>query len=904
MFRYKNFLIAIALLLSPVAVFGYTVGWTYNPTTNGVSPYPNSTTTPSVNSIIATSTTATSTFAGAISTPALCFPASTCWYLLPWSDVRLAETANYTLTNGDKGKTIALGGNALFTLTVNAASGYDSNFSVQVVNEDVWGTGRGKIIAINGIQNFILWPGTAGAANDDPEAGNVMTLFAQNNVWHIIKSSRARLGKGTVNVYTDYVNGSDVVGATDCLATGTSACQSVTHVLNSLVNDQFDWNGTESGQTQLTINMAANTTDSKRIHWSPHGTVGAQGGAAITIDGGNTATLGGDVGGETIQLYYGAALTIQNVIVGSAAGQGCSNIQDNAYLGIASTTWNCNGNGISANRGGSIFFAVPNVTVSFGNVGAANFVLSAANGGHINADDSSVTFQLIGNLVGSAFVAAQRGGSVRFNNNTFNLNGYTFTGNQVNVSENGDVHAQGATIPGTGANESRGGIFDADAAPVVAAGYTGATSFTANGVLYGQGSGPILVTNSANSSILSTNASGVPSFSGFGSTTAFSTSGTFYPPSGIWNSSNVGIASTTPSTNLGVVGNGYFTGGLGVGLLNTSAGTLQTSGLITGGTTLALNGTTGTTTIASGQGFTIGNSQFVVQQGSGVVSIGSTTPPTNSNLYLEYNKNLNQGNGAGLTVRNFTNNGNADASISVQNAGALNSYMAVTSASFAGAGGANASQFGSGNNIAVEFMSNNLEVARFSNSTNNFNFGVGTSTPWGQISASSTSATSPALAVEQKSSGPVAIFSGGNVGIGTTTPWAALSLVSNNNPVFVIATTTGTVLDEIDNNGHEITGGNVPTINTCVGCSVIGDDSTMVLTTGTTISTASINFANTWKNASGQTRTPMCVASEESAGSVAVGASSTPTVLTLTFASALTSKQVSVFCRISQNFTF
>jgi hypothetical protein len=41
---------------------------------------------------------------------------------------------------------------------------------------------------------------------------------------------------------------------------------------------------------------------------------------------------------------------------------------------------------------------------------------------------------------------------------------------------------------------------------------------------------------------------------------------------------------------------------------------------------LTLSGTTGTTTIATGQGFTVGSSQFVVQQGSGRVGIGTTSP--------------------------------------------------------------------------------------------------------------------------------------------------------------------------------------------------------------------------------------------------------------------------------------
>ena len=48
-------------------------------------------------------------------------------------------------------------------------------------------------------------------------------------------------------------------------------------------------------------------------------------------------------------------------------------------------------------------------------------------------------------------------------------------------------------------------------------------------------------------------------------------------------------------------------------------------------------------------------------------------------------------------------------------------------------------------------------------------FGVGTTSPWAQLSASSTSAT-PTLAIQQNSTGPAAVFLGGNVGIGTTSP--------------------------------------------------------------------------------------------------------------------------------------
>src|SRR5205807_433894 len=44
------------------------------------------------------------------------------------------------------------------------------------------------------------------------------------------------------------------------------------------------------------------------------------------------------------------------------------------------------------------------------------------------------------------------------------------------------------------------------------------------------------------------------------------------------------------------------------------------------GGALTLSGTSGTTMLASGQGFTIGSSQFVLQQGSGNVGIGTAIP--------------------------------------------------------------------------------------------------------------------------------------------------------------------------------------------------------------------------------------------------------------------------------------
>ena len=65
------------------------------------------------------------------------------------------------------------------------------------------------------------------------------------------------------------------------------------------------------------------------------------------------------------------------------------------------------------------------------------------------------------------------------------------------------------------------------------------------------------------------------------------------------------------------------------------------------------------------------------------------------------------------------------------------------------------------------------------------------------IFASSTSAY-PTLAVSQLGTGPAATFLGGNVGIGTTSPWAQLSInptgTNGTAPSFVIGSSTGTNL--------------------------------------------------------------------------------------------------------------
>lgn len=120
-----------------------------------------------------------------------------------WSNTRLAKTSAYTVLTADAGSTIALGGSGFFTLTFNAASGYSATFAAMVINED---TGRGKVIAPNGLTSFILWPGQS------------FLIFNDNSVWKIHPPTQRWKLTGAVTLNVDNSLGND---ANDGLATGS-----------------------------------------------------------------------------------------------------------------------------------------------------------------------------------------------------------------------------------------------------------------------------------------------------------------------------------------------------------------------------------------------------------------------------------------------------------------------------------------------------------------------------------------------------------------------------------------------------------------------------------------------------------------------------------------------------------
>lgn len=193
---------------------------------------------------------------------------------LTWTNTRLAKTANYTVLNADKAKTVACGGSAFFTITVGVASGFDTNFAIVILNED---TTRGKKIALNGLSSFILWPGQS------------VTVFNDNNVWTVSPAYQRWALATNLTIYVSVSAGNDgndglAAGSGNALATITKAIsiiqrnidcagstvtiqlangtytEQVTAYMPILGQDQFVINGDQATPSNVTWTIGASQT--------------------------------------------------------------------------------------------------------------------------------------------------------------------------------------------------------------------------------------------------------------------------------------------------------------------------------------------------------------------------------------------------------------------------------------------------------------------------------------------------------------------------------------------------------------------------------------------------------------------------------------------------------------------
>lgn len=344
-----------------------------------------------------------------------------------WTNSRGAQTSNYTVVNGDKGNTIALGGTAFYTLTFNAASGYDADFAVLVVNED---TGRAKTLTIPGVTTRLLQPGESAF------------VFVQNSVWYINRSSRWKVSGAPLTLNTDFTNGND---ANDGYGTGTgNALKTVEGALGRIAND-FDLNTTAT-PTTMTILMASGSTDSQGIHQSFHAFVGGNGGAAVLIDGN-----GGSIT-AAVQFYFGTVIQFRNITLSNAAGN-CLELHwgAKAYLKDLITFGACASTHMLLQDGACHLEVDNGYTVS----GNATFHMLCSEGSSIGATGTVSISQAI---AVTDWVLVASPAYVNLQGLTFNLNGHAVTGSKGLIELNGVVLQSTATLAVTGA-VSNGGLI-------------------------------------------------------------------------------------------------------------------------------------------------------------------------------------------------------------------------------------------------------------------------------------------------------------------------------------------------------------------------------------------------------------------------------------------------------------
>jgi hypothetical protein len=374
-----------------------------------------------------------------ISSDPICAPSLNA--LLP----SITKTSDYTLSSSDQGS-IYLQGNALFTLTVpSSSSGFVANAEYPIINNDAWGSGRGKLIHSPGgeFNDCLLYP--TQRASLRRSSGN----------WNLDCPKRVSGPSGTLALYTNYNTSSGTYRYVDP-ATGPSGSaggnnsndgldpsapfQTIQQALAVLL-DRIDFNGNNSGQTQIKIYPVCSTTDAIGIHYAPHSTMGANGGAAIQLIGCNDhSSVITKLGDSAIQVYQGLMMEASLISI-QATTNDCVISQYGAHIYLNNVVLlGCSATGFRALDGGNIDLDGP-IYIS----GNMQF-LASVSGGNFHTSGNSIT--LNANTTMTAWVIATSG-MVDFGNTTIYLNGYTFTGSQYTLSGSAQVTSPTGGFPGT-----------------------------------------------------------------------------------------------------------------------------------------------------------------------------------------------------------------------------------------------------------------------------------------------------------------------------------------------------------------------------------------------------------------------------------------------------------------------
>ena len=193
----------------------------------------------------------------------------------------------------------------------------------------------------------------------------------------------------------------------------------------------------------------------------------------------------------------------------------------------------------------------------------------------------------------------------------------------------------------------------------------------------------------------------------------------------------IGIGTSSPSYTLSIAGNEYLTGGLGVGKATTTAGAIESSGLILSGGVFAALGTA-TSTFSGDINLPTGKCYQV----NGTCTLMSAITSLN-----------------GLTGTTQTFASNDLISIVSPAAGTVHNFYGSTTPTFG-------------------WLHATSSTASFFTGA----LGIGTTSPWGLLSVNPDGISGPAFVVGSSTATNFIVTNGGNVGIGTAAPTAGLML--------------------------------------------------------------------------------------------------------------------------------
>lgn len=345
-----------------------------------------------------------------------------------------AVASNYTVVTSDKAKLISMGGSSFYTLTVNAASLYASNFAILAHNVD---GGRGKVVAATGRTSFILWPHQS------------VLIYNDANVWKFSPDTQRWKTQAGITLFVDSTNGND---GNDGLAAGAgNAVQTISQAVNTIAQNQLDLDVNTS--PQVTVKLADGSYPG--LHF-PGPLVGSSGNAAILLTG-NTLSPANTVitglnGGGCISLFDGAVLEVSYVKIEDATSAigitvntgGTCRLEGGVIFGSLAA----GGAHIFPSGGGQIFADV-GYSISANPATGNGYHALIQDGGAFNAQGQTIS--VTNNLAFLNTFAAARLARVNIGGATFSTGTFSVTGARYVASDLSMISTFGAGtlfIPG------------------------------------------------------------------------------------------------------------------------------------------------------------------------------------------------------------------------------------------------------------------------------------------------------------------------------------------------------------------------------------------------------------------------------------------------------------------------